>query len=94
MGQYWSWLANELKLTAGGRIAFTAALALSAVVGCAGVVLSFVNVESGNDPEVALGFQLVFSLVLAAVCAVILGGVVTALDAGFRAVRRSFRRSS
>jgi hypothetical protein len=92
MGAYWSWLANQLKLTVGGRIAVTAVLAVSVLAGCAGVVLAFVNVESGDDPEAALGFQIVFALIAAALCAGILVAVVTALDAGFRGLRSSLRR--
>jgi hypothetical protein len=84
---YWSWLRTEFKLTVGGRIAFTLFLVLGVAAGAAGTGFAFYNVESGHDPDQALGVQIAFSWVAAGIFDAALLGLVTGIDSAFRRIR-------
>ncbi len=77
-GRYWRWLGENLGLTRGGRIAFTAALLLG-VAGAVGDAMF--NGEHGDQEG---GVLLVFvGLAL---------GAVIGIDAAFRGIRNVVRR--
>ena len=86
VSRYWRWVRDKLKLTLGGRIAFTfvafvlGGLGAVAVIanGVAGVVHH--GDQEGGAPLVVLGISIGVLLL-----------VVIAADAAFRAMRRGIR---
>jgi hypothetical protein len=87
---YRVWLGANLKLTGGGQLAVSVLLLIGVVAGAIGTGFAFYNVESGHDPDQALGLQIAFSWVVAAVLVGILVGIVVAVDAAFRRVADRF----
>ena len=94
MNGYRAWLRDNLKLTIGGQLAVSVLLLIGAAAGAVGTGFAFYNVESGRDPDVALGLQIAFSWVVAAVVVGIPVGIVVAVDAAFRRVADRFANLS
>jgi hypothetical protein len=94
MAGYRVWLRDNLKRTIGGQLAVSLLLLIGVAAGAIGTGFAFYNVESGHDPDQALGLQIVFSWVVAAVLAGILVGIVVAVDAAFRKVVARFANPS
>ena len=94
MAGYRVWLRDNLKLTIGGQLAVSVLLLIGVAAGAIGTGFAFYNVESGHDPDQALGLQIAFSWVVAAVLVGILVGIVVAVDAAFRRVADRFANPS
>ena len=90
MTAYWSWLGEKLKLTVGGRIVFTVMLLIGVGAGAVGTGFAFYNVESGHDPDQALGLQIAFSWFVVAALETLILGVVAAIDAACRGLAARF----
>ena len=86
--------ARQSKLTIGGQLAVSVLLLIGVAAGAVGTGFAFYNVESGRDPDVALGLQIAFSWVVAAVVVGIPVGIVVAVDAAFRRVADRFANPS
>jgi hypothetical protein len=76
---YWRWLREDLRLTRGGRLVFTAVL----LVGIAGLVADVVSDDQHGDQLGGVLFVFI---------GLVLGAVVGA-DAAFRRLREVARRS-
>lgn len=83
--RYWTWLAEDLGLTWGGRIAFTVVGIALGAAGMAGVVADAVLGGVHGDQEAG-----VLLLISAVVVAAALAFVATA-DRGARELRRRWR---
>jgi hypothetical protein len=94
MAAYRSWLRETLRLTLGGRVAFTILLSIGLLAGAAGTGFAFYNVGSGRDPDQVLGLQIVFSWVVVAVLEAVALALVAVLDAAFRGVASRFAKPS
>jgi hypothetical protein len=82
---YWHWLRDALKLTLGGRIAFTFVAFVLGGLGAAAVIANAVTGgahgdKEGGAPLVVLGIAIGGMLLL-----------VIAVDAAFRSARRGIR---
>jgi len=53
-----AWLRDNLKLTNGGQFAVSILLLIGVAAGAIGTGFAFYNVESGHDPDPALGLQI------------------------------------
>ncbi len=87
---YWSWLREEVKLTFGGRCAFTLLALIGLIAAVAGTGLAFYNVESGQDPDQVLLPQMMFSWFVVGLFEGVTLGLVIAVDAAFRFIASRF----
>jgi hypothetical protein len=94
VSRYWLWLHDNLKLTRLGQVLVSALLLIGMIAAATGTGFAFYNVESGHDPDVALGFQIAFSWVVVAVLDAVLIGIVLTLDTAFRRARSRFANLS
>jgi hypothetical protein len=94
MAGYRVWLRDKLRLTIVGQLAVSVLLLIGVAAGAVGTGFAVYNVESGHDPEQALGPQIAFSWVVAALLVGMLVGIVVAVDAAFRRVADRFANPS
>lgn len=86
IGRYWTWLAEDLGLTFGGRIAFTIVGVVLGGAGLAGTVADAILGGVHGDQEA--GVLLVFSAIAVAFAL----GLVTVFDRGLRELRERLRK--